>query len=221
MSHLFRFRDDESKLVELSKMLLEFLMGSRIYKRHSDELGLMQRLDTTEAKTQALQDLIYLSHEFGALQGLFLFIDELEKVGASPTQVTTRYLSAIRALIDALPEHLFLILAMTPDAHDRYSRVLPALGGRLQNVVELPPLFADEEALNLYNFYLEKAREEAVKDPEVETQTQGKQPLIAADAVRETFKDMLEESRQKGLQGVTQRAFLDRLHERTRMLFAR
>ncbi|MEZ5585369.1 MAG: hypothetical protein R3F37_23830 [Candidatus Competibacteraceae bacterium] len=46
-----------------------------------------------------------------------------------------QYLSALRALIDALTKYLFLMIALTPDALQRYQETLPALKGRLANVV--------------------------------------------------------------------------------------
>lgn len=213
---MFLSRDNEQSLGELAKLLLEYLMGSRIYKRHIDDLKLQQRLDTTESKTQALRDVVYLSHHLKVFDGLFLFLDELEKAGSFTTQKTTAYLSAIRALIDTLPSNLFLMLAMTPDAHNRYSRDLPALGGRLQDVLELQPLSKEDEAVQLYEFYLHQARDESEKVAPVEW-LQGKSALISEKSVRDIFIATLEESKQKGLRGgITPRDFLNALHDQAR-----
>ena len=217
LSRLFRHQDEDTKLAELAKLLLEFLMGLRLYKKHSDELGLQQRLDTTESKTQALHDVIYISQHLGVLNGLFLFLDELEKAGAFTSQGTTRYLSAIRALMDVLPQHMFLMLAMTPEAHARYARDLPALGGRLQDVLKLEPLSNEEEAVNLTNFYIAQAREEAEKDSLTLQWTSKNEPLIQETHIHEIFRQKLEDSRSRGLKGgVTPREFLNALHDYTR-----
>ena len=216
---LFRYESNESKMLEFSKLLLDYLMGLRVYKRH-EELGLQHRLESTEMKTQALRDVIYLSYEIKALDGLFLFLDELEKIGLYSKQVVTTFLSAIRALIDALPQHLFLALAMTPDARDRYTREFPALQGRLQQTAELHPLKTETEALALYDFYLEENRKRAFKSSVAESWQQGEHPPLSNTRVKTLFEALLQEGARVGVDGVIQRRFLDRLHRDTEMVFS-
>lgn len=218
-TELFRYESNELKMMEFSKLLLDYLMGLRVYKKH-EELGLQHRLETTEAKTQALRDVIYLSHEVGALSGLFLFLDELEKIGLYSKQVVTTFLSSIRALIDALPQHLFLALAMTPEARERYTRDFPALQGRLQQIVELHPLKTEEKALTLYHFYLTEMRKRAFKSSVAESWQQGDHPPLSETRVKSLFDALLQEAPRLGIDGVIQRRFLDRLHRDTEMIFS-
>src|SRR5207237_18328 len=98
------------------------------------------------------------------LRGIFLLLDELEKQDGvlGPTAVV-RYLSAMRAIIDALPSHLFMMIAVTPDAMRRYSVALPAFRSRLQNQLSLATLTNVDDALALSSFYLHNAREAAKK----------------------------------------------------------
>ena len=107
----------------------DWLLGLRILKAHREELDVQFRLDTVESKTAALRDVVIVSSKIGILEGIFLLLDELEKQGGvlGATGVV-RYLSALRAIIDALPEHLFMMLAVTPDAMRRYSVALPEIG---------------------------------------------------------------------------------------------
>ena len=92
---------------ELVKLFADWLYGGRILKAHKERLNIHFRLDTVESKTAALRDLVVVSSEAGILNGIFLLLDELEKQDGilSPTAVV-RYLSAMRAIIDALPHHL-------------------------------------------------------------------------------------------------------------------
>jgi hypothetical protein len=196
-----------------AQLALEYLLGLRVFKRHTEALGVQFRLDTTESKTQAFHDLCYLSQKLGCLEAIFLFLDELEKQGGLPTQVTLRYLSAIRALIDALPKYLFLMLAMTTEAHRRYSYMLPALAGRLQTVVSLSPLVNSEEAVQLYRFYLDARREAAKSNSQVAAfGVPGGQEPFTEDEVNDIFSEIKRSSEKAGISGVTQRAFLDSLH---------
>ena len=106
----------------VAQYFLDWLLGSRLLKAQKDALGVQFRLDTVESKTAALRDVIVVSSAAGLLNGIFLLLDELEKQDGvlGPTAVV-RYLSAMRAIIDALPNHLFMMIAVTPDAMRRYS----------------------------------------------------------------------------------------------------
>jgi hypothetical protein len=96
---------------------------------------------------------VFFSAELGELRGIFLLLDELEKQDFSLSKtVVLRYLSALRALIDALPKYLFLMVALTTDALQRYREMLPALKGRLANEVKLSPIRDEEEALKYWRF---------------------------------------------------------------------
>ena len=107
-------------------LMMQWLLGLRLLKAHRQALGVQFRLDTVESKTAALRDMVQVSGAAGALHGIFLLLDELEKQAGvlGPTAVA-RYLSALRAIVDALPERLFLMIAITPDALLRYWHALP------------------------------------------------------------------------------------------------
>lgn len=207
--------ESESDL-EAIEFFLDWMLGLRVLKRHQELLGIKFRMDTVESQTQALRDLIAFSESLGKFNALFLLLDELEKQDyAMSKHVVLRYLSAIRALIDALPQNLFAILAMTPDARRRYFGMLPALAGRLQTVVPLHPLQFPQEALELYDFYLEAARTQAAKDPETADWTPGKEELLTRVQVRQVFQDLAIAAERIGEEGVKQRLFLDSLHNKT------
>lgn len=200
-------------LRETSSLLLEYLLGLRILKKHMEQLNVQFRLDTTEALTQGLHDLVYFGQKLGRLEAIFLFLDELEKqAGLYSTQIVVRYLSAIRALIDALPKNLFLVLAMTSDARRRYATMLPALAGRLQSPVALVPILELTEAIELCEFYLTFRRTEAAAEGTRCGWTQGTMDPVNRETVNRIFTALLVEADKSGLEGVTQRAFLDRLH---------
>ncbi|MEN8214983.1 MAG: hypothetical protein ABFS56_01105 [Pseudomonadota bacterium] len=144
----------EAQLKQVSVLAMEWLLGLRLLKQHKETLGVRFRLDTIESKTQALRDIIYVSVELGILRGIFLLLDELEKQHDSLSKTPAiRYLSAIRALIDALPTHLFLMLALTLEARRRYFTMLPAMAGRLQNVNTLNPIEKANQAFTDYNSF--------------------------------------------------------------------
>ena len=205
---------------EKAEFLLEHLTGLRIYKRHTEALGVRFRLDTTEAKTMALRDLIVLSGELGVFKALYLFLDELEKQGAQSQSVIVKYLSSIRALIDALPKKMFLVLAMTPDARRRYSEMFPSLSSRLGNPISLLPVMDEEQAAKLHRFYLANARELAKSHPDSSHWRQGhSDPLTEEQAIRiyTRFKALSE---QRGLRGgVLQRELLNAFHVSTEEFF--
>lgn len=204
--------DDKDELQPASTLLLDYFLGLRVLKRHTEVLGIQFRLDTTESKTQALHDLIFLGQQLGCFKALFLFFDELEKQGGLPPQQTTRYLSAIRALVDALPNFLFLLLAMTPEARLRYSSMLPALASRLQSVIPLKPLQNEKEAVDFYHFYLDKARETAKSSKETKNWVRGDQVPLLDRTVGEWFRRLQQQEEKRGQEGVTQRVFLNRLY---------
>ena len=142
LRRLARHGNDES--VDL---MMQWLLGLRVLKVHRLTLGIQFRLDTVESKTAALRDLIGVSAGARVLKGVFLLLDELEKQdGVLGPAVIVRYLSAVRPVVDAMPNHLFLMIGITPDALRRYSAALPALRGRLQNQISLQPLADVEEA---------------------------------------------------------------------------
>ena len=82
----------------------------------------------------------------------------------SGIRAVMRYLSALRAMIDALPRRLFLMIAVTPDALRRYSEHYPALRSRLQDRLELQSLSSAKAAKKLADFYLNEARKAASRE---------------------------------------------------------
>lgn len=202
-------------LIEVSRIALEWLSGLRILKKHRETLNINFRLDTVESKTQALRDLVFCCSDAKILNGLYLLLDELEKQDYSYSKtVVLRYLSAIRALIDALPKHLFLLVALTIEAKLRYFRMLPAFAGRLQNTVRIDPIMDEHAAVELSEFYLKEARDEASREV-----SRGNKRVVAPISVEDIkllFTDLYEESAaEKAQEGVTPRDLLNELHRRT------
>ncbi|WP_168041401.1 BREX system ATP-binding domain-containing protein [Neoroseomonas oryzicola] len=198
--------------LDVARSFLEWLLGMRLLNAHRNSLGVGFRLDTIEARTAALRDLVTVSAEVGLLNGIFLLLDELEKQDGvlSPTAVV-RYLSALRAIIDALPSHLFMMLAMTPDAMRRYSVSLPAFRSRLQDRVELTPLQTEDESVALGRFYLDQARDAArrIRGP----LPKGVQPIVTEAEMRSSFQRLLPAAQRLSDTGVRQRRFLHDLFE--------
>ena len=196
-----------------ANLFRDWLLGLRILKDHREELDVQFRLDTVELKTGALRDVVIVSSKVGLLQGVFLLLDELEKQNTNlgPTAVV-RYLSSLRAIIDALPQHLFMMLAVTPDAMIRYSSALPAFRSRLQNPIVLQPLEDEIKALALANFYVTHARETAEKSSGAAPA--GTQELLSDEAIKAVFRDLRRTGERRADIGVRQREFLQVLHDR-------
>jgi hypothetical protein len=191
---------------------MEWLVGLRVLNKHREVLGIQFRLDTVESKTQALRDIVYLSERLELLKGIFLLLDELEKQDYSLSKTPVlRYLSAIRALIDALPRRLFLMLALTSEARRRYFEMLPAIAGRLENRISLLPLRKKEEAVKLARFYETKAKERARQNPEIGTWNAGHQTILSTEQISDIFQKAHKDSADRGIEGVIHRDFLNRL----------
>lgn len=203
----------DGSLKECARLASEWFVGLRILKQHREILGVSFRLDTVESRTQALHDVIYVSEKLQLLKGVLLLLDELEKQDylLSKTPVLRFFLS-IRALIDTLPRCLFLMLAMTPQARSRYFSMLPALGGRLQDVVTLLPMTQSTEAIPLVKFYSTNARRSAQSSMKAKNTRQGSDELFASDELMGIFRELKESSADRGINGVTPRDFLHRLH---------
>lgn len=193
-------------------LMLQWLLGLRLLKVHRQALGVQFRLDTVESKTAALRDMVQVSGRAGVLDGIFLLLDELEKQDGvlGPTAVV-RYLSAVRSVVDALPERLFLMIGISPDALRRYSAALPALRGRLQNRIELEPLQDADEAWELAKFYMESARRSAER--EGRGTVNGRWIVTRDDAIGD-FDRLYSRATRRGNAGVIQREFLHELHVR-------
>lgn len=200
----------ESNSEDELDLMMQWLLGLRVLKIHRLRLGVQFRLDTVESKTAALRDLVQVSAKAGVLKGLFLLLDELEKQDGvlGPTAVV-RYLSALRSIIDALPERLFLMIGITPDALLRYSAILPALRGRLQNQVTLKPLTDVSEAVKLANFYIQDTRRTAHSQRDNDG---GNGDILTTTQIETCFKDLFERVERTGNSGVKQREFLHELH---------
>ena len=215
LNSLERAGAESEKLSECARLALEWFGGLRLLKKHRDGLGVDYRLDTVESRTQALRDVVYVSERLGLLKGILLLLDELEKQDYSLSKTPVlRFLSAIRALIDALPRNLFLVLAMTPQARLRYFAMMPALAGRLQDILELSPIEEFERAKALCSFYIERARESARASDSVRGKVQGSRTIFDDEELRELFEEVIERSSERGTEGITPRDFLHRLHEK-------
>lgn len=196
---------------ELFGRALEWLLGFRVLKAHREQLGISFRLDTVESRTAALRDYVHLSAELGLLDGIFLLLDEIEKQEGvlGPTAIV-RYLSTLRAIIDALPNRLFLVVAITPDAMRRYASALPALRSRLDTQIMLESLKSYDEAQKLAAFYLDKAKELAKHGEYVPP---GDKPLVTNAEMLEAFEVAKATSERRADIGVRQREFLNMLHQ--------
>lgn len=214
-----RSQDMRTALAKLAKstsqdqldLMMQWLLGLRILKAHRLLLGVQFRLDTVESKTAALRDIVQVSAAAGALEGVFLLLDELEKQGGVLGQTAiVRYLSALRSVVDALPERLFLMIGITPDALRRYAATLPALRGRLQNQITLEPLQDLDEALDLARFYIRTARRDARRQRDEDG---GKAWVLSEAEVAHHFETLFARAERAGDLGVRQREFLHGLHE--------
>ncbi len=205
------------------QLALEWLTGLRILKKHREVLGVSFRLDTVESKTQALRDLVFCCSGAQLFNGLYLLLDELEKQDYSFSKtVVLRYLLAIRALIDALPKHLFLLVALTTEARRRYFSMLPAFAGRLQNIVRIDPIKTPEVAVNLSAFYLREARGRAEREIGQDRGKGGKVvDPVPEEEVRRIFGDLLRRAAaEKAQEGVTPRDFLNALYQQAESAIA-
>ena len=206
---LYRLMQTESPPLDL---MFQWLLGLRVLKAHRQALGVQFRLDTVESKTAALRDIVQVSGRAGVLDGIFLLLDELEKQDGvlGPTAVV-RYLSAVRSVVDALPDRLFLMIGITPDALRRYSAALPALRGRLQNRIELEPLRDADEAWELAKFYMESGRRAAAMERRARA---GEAWIVTQDEAIGEFDRLYGRGTRRGDDGVRQREFLHELHVR-------
>lgn len=160
----------------------------------------------------ALRDLVKASVALGLLDGIYLLLDELEKHTAKPEkQIVVSYLQGLRAFIDALPERLFLVLSMTPEARVRYFVLVPALASRLQTTVKILPLRSEREGIDLAEFYVTEARAKAAQDPTLKGKQAGIQPILEDVEVSTIFASLHQRAERIGEAGVTQRSFLDGL----------
>ena len=212
LRHLIKSDDDGIRNGFKLELMMQWLLGLRLLKVHRQALGVQFRLDTVESKTVALRDMVQVSGSAGVLHGIFLLLDELEKQdGALGPTAIVRYLSALRAVVDALPRRLFLMIAITPDALMRYSAALPALRGRLQNTITLEPLMNVDDAVELARFYLDTARmraREASSD-----QDHGHERILKTPDIEKCYWKLEEQAERRGNPGVVrQREFLHALH---------
>ncbi|AGY56318.1 P-loop NTPase fold protein [Gloeobacter kilaueensis] len=211
--------DTDDKLQRRCSLAYQWLIGLPVRKAHRDEISVQFRLDTVESRTRALQDIVYFSAAVGTLEGIFLLLDELEKQGSTLSIMNTvRYLSALRALIDALPRYLFLMLALTPDALERYKEQVPALRGRLINEVSLPALTTEEQAIDLWRFYLNSAEIEAksLADDNQWRRIPSADFIVSKLDAQRLFGDLLRRGSVRGANSVRQREYLHALHESAR-----
>jgi len=207
--------DKEEVLENRAALILEWVLGLRIVNAHRSELGVKFRLDTIESKTQALRDLVMVSGKTKTLLGIFLLLDELEKHDSSQSKVViVRYLLALRALIDALPNFLFLMLGITREARRRYFQMIPALASRLQKIFVVEPIKNAETAIKYYEFYLNIAQEKANEISQKKNWKQGTKELLSSASAKEIFSTMTKTGKEIGAEGVSQREYLNALHER-------
>ena len=124
-----------------------------------------------------------------------------------------RFLVPMIALIEALPERLFLMVAMTPQARERYFTFLPEMERLLQDSISLSPIMYPREADRLFEFYVSRAREAAQSSPMMAREVPGASEMFDAAEVKRMFRRMRDRSEERGIEGVTPRDFLHTLHE--------
>lgn len=209
-----RAKRNNEEIGSLLSQLSEYLHGVRMLKSHTEALGVRFSLTTQEQKTTALRDVVAVGRELGLIKGILLFMDELEKIGDLTLRNTLGYLSAIRALIDALPHALFLVLAMTDPARAQYQKLFPSLAGRFGTPIPLRPLDEQDEAISLGRFYLDNARKQAEAHKPSSNLKQGNAEIVTTEEMRITYDELLKRQISSGRGNVVQREYLDRLHER-------
>lgn len=203
-------KQPEDEYLEVCELAHQWLLGLRVLKNHQERLQVRFRLDTVESLTQGLRDLIAVGSRAKLVFGIFLLLDELEKQDYSVSKtVVLRYLSAMRALVDALPHHLFLLVGITPDAKRRYFTMLPAFAGRFQRSIVLSPLQDESQALLLADFYLSEERRRA---RQLVGKPGGDRAPLVPSVVKEVFGGKLRASISADVRGLSQRDFLEALH---------
>jgi hypothetical protein len=205
---------ESNQLKAAAQAAFEWVTGSRLLKLHRELLGVYYRLDTLESKTQVLRDLMEVGDHLGIVRGVLLLLDELEKQGYTTSKTAIlRFLLAIRALIDALPRHLFLLVALTPTAKNRYFQMLPAVQSRMQKEVRIESFAAWSNAETLYQFYMSKARESA--RIELPNEIPGEEQVLTLKEAHGEFDRQFGRAAQRGAEGVTPRDLLEGWHART------
>lgn len=198
---------------DLFSACLDWLFGLKLLNIHRTRLNVNFGLDTVQSQIATFRDYISISAEVGAMSGIFLLLDELEKQpGVLGARAVVRYLSALRAIIDSLARHLFLVVAVTPDALRKYSTALPALRSRLENQIVISPLSTVREAAALADFYLGEARKEISHRVVQGLPTQPYPELLSRSQVEGAFVEAESRSSRRGDSGVRQRDFLNLLH---------
>ena len=212
-----RSHDMRSALRKLAKSsedvvgaMMDWLLGHRLLNAHRSSLGVQFRLDTVESKIAALRDLVHVSGKAGVLSGIFLLLDEIEKQdGVLGPRAVVRYLSSLRAIVDAMPRRLFMMIATTPDALERYTYALPALRSRLEDTIELSPLSDIDDAVQLARFYVEFERQRSSR---IESNEGGDERIVRKREIESIYRDLETQAKKIGDEGVRQREFLHRLH---------
>ena len=193
---------------ELSSACLDWIFGSHILNYHRSNLHVNFRLDTVQSRTEILRDYVNVSSKSGVLGGIFLLLDELEKQsGILETRAVVRYLSALRAIIDALKDNLFMVIAATDDAVHRYSLAVPALRSRFENRIEVSTLASADEGCRLAEFYIDRSRSASVV-----VQDSVRKELLTQQEITQVFGELMKRSSHRGDVGVRQREFLHGLH---------
>lgn len=216
---LARIYDFRAALTALSKDVenerlcsacFDWFLGGQVLPYHRSNLHINFRLDTIESRISILRDYVTISNNLGTIGGIFLLFDELEKhPNVLAGSAVVRYLSALRVIIDAFPENLFTVIAVTHDAMLRYSSALPALRSRFEDHIELSPLESVDEGRKLAEFYIEASRSpDSVARPGASTPNE----LLTQPEIERVFANLLDRYTDRAGKGVPQREFLHGLH---------
>lgn len=195
---------------ELCSACFDWFLGGQVLGYHRSKLHINFRLDTIASRASILRDYVTISNNLGAIGGVFLLFDELEKHPKvlAPSAVV-RYLSALRVIVDDFPDNLFTVIAVTHDAMLKYSSVLPALRSRFKDHIELPPLASVSEGRRLAEVYVDAGRS---RDRTARLGTIPPKELLTQPEIERVFANLLAGPTDRAGKGVPQREFLHGLH---------
>ena len=226
LNRLAQTGKSDVRLAKCARLARSWIAGAPVTERHRAVLGVRSRRYELDTRMRALRDAVYVSARLRLLDGIVLLIDELEKPGHSlAREPVLLSLVPMIALLEALPERLFLMVAMTPKARERNLMLLEderhllgvGFGGQqerwLQDRVSLSPIMYPREADRLFEFYVSRAREAAQSSPMMAGEDPGTSEMFGAAEVKSLFRRMRERSEKRGIEGVTPRDFLHTLHE--------
>ncbi len=143
---------------DYSSLAWRWLVGDKLRKAEMDSLSVSKSIEDEGTARDMLNGIISLLKTVNGYKGVVVLIDEVEDFVGLPKSLRNRFLEDLRHFKDENPEGFFLVLALTPSAHDQLMSAPTALSRRLQGYVhELEP-FTLKETRELIGRYLNEAR---------------------------------------------------------------